>query len=98
MDAFDNSRVKGPIFGAQTQAAAHNTFVFRPRKAREEAIFFDRLLSIMGRRLIEGLLINSKPKGGTLLHKRWSSAPCFSAWNLKNGMMIEVHGGNQRPA
>ena len=37
MDALDNSCVKGPIFGAQTQAAAHNTFVFRPRKAREEA-------------------------------------------------------------
>jgi hypothetical protein len=37
MDALENSCVKGPMFGAQTQVAAHNTFVFRRMKAREEA-------------------------------------------------------------
>jgi hypothetical protein len=36
MDALENSCVKGPNFGAQAQVAAHNRFVFRRMKAREE--------------------------------------------------------------
>jgi hypothetical protein len=98
MDALENSSVKGPMFGAQTQVAAHNTFVFRPMKGREEANLLRSSPIHHGQAADRVSPHQRKAKGRTLTRKRWSSAPYFSASNLKNGMKIKVQEGNQRPA